>query len=374
MTADIQSTRPLGVASLFHGKSVDETLRTLPVLYSLCGTAQAYSAAQACEQALGLVASPATTLARSLLVLAETAREHLWRILFDWPGFIGERPAEAGMAQVAALLPSFRTALFSARDPFLPLTEPVIQANAVAAVIDDLAYQLETRVFGCTPESWLSREDSASLDRWAEAGTTLAARLIYHVSDRGWQGAGTVETAFLPPLDTGQLRHRFNDDSAAFIARPDWEDRCRETTPLARQRHHFLVQSLIHRFGPGLLARLVARLVELARIPAQLRSGAVQLQRGADTAAVRREPTGYGIGMGQVEAARGRLIHYVETEGSTVRRYHILAPTEWNFHRAGVVAQGLRTLPATDQDGLRQQAALWINAIDPCVGYALRIH
>lgn len=362
---------------MFHGKSVDETLRTLPLLYSLCGTAQACSAAQACEHALGVVTSAATTQARDMLVLVETAREHLWRILFDWSGFIDESPVESRLAEVSALLPAFRKALFSEQDPFQLLAEPAVQTDAVTTVIDDLAYQLETRVFGCTPERWLSMDDHVALDRWGEAGTTAAARLIHHIRNRDWQGMGAVKTAYLPLLGTDQLRHRFSaEDNTDFIARPDWQAQCHETTPLARQRDHALVQSLIYRFGPGLHARLVARLVELARIPDQLRLGAAQLKREANGVMVtaRRDATKPGIGIGQVEAARGRLIHYAETEGNTIRRYRILAPTEWNFHPAGVVARGLCTLPAGDHDRLRQHAALWINAIDPCVGYALRIH
>ena len=81
-----------------------------------------------------------------------------------------------------------------------------------------------------------------------------------------------------------------------------------------------------------------------------------------------------GTGIGQVEAARGHLVHRVVLDDGWVRRYQILAPTEWNFHPAGVVARGLGGLVDSDEPTLRRQAALLINAMDPCVGYDLRVH
>jgi hypothetical protein len=56
-----------------------------------------------------------------------------------------------------------------------------------------------------------------------------------------------------------------------------------------------------------------------------------------------------------------------------IGRYQILAPTEWNFHPEGVLAKGLNQLQADSVELLKQQASLLINAIDPCVGYALQI-
>jgi Ni,Fe-hydrogenase I large subunit len=67
------------------------------------------------------------------------------------------------------------------------------------------------------------------------------------------------------------------------------------------------------------------------------------------------------------------LVHRVELERGGVRRYQILAPTEWNFHPDGAAAQALMRLPARDPAVLRRLAAMLINAVDPCVGYDLRV-
>jgi Ni,Fe-hydrogenase I large subunit len=56
-----------------------------------------------------------------------------------------------------------------------------------------------------------------------------------------------------------------------------------------------------------------------------------------------------------------------------ISHYQIIAPTEWNFHPKGVVASSLQQLIVKDKSILRQQAALVINAIDPCVGFELLI-
>ena len=118
--------------------------------------------------------------------------------------------------------------------------------------------------------------------------------------------------------------------------------------------------------GNGLLARLVARLTEIALLSGRLgpqaqASGAAQSSRGVENPAI-----------GQVAAARGQLVHRLELDGERVRNYQILAPTEWNFHPKGVVAQSLLTLQGTPKQ-VETQARMLINTIDPCVGYELRL-
>jgi coenzyme F420-reducing hydrogenase alpha subunit len=72
-----------------------------------------------------------------------------------------------------------------------------------------------------------------------------------------------------------------------------------------------------------------------------------------------------GEGLAQVEAARGVLVHWLRLEGGSVAGHRILAPTEWNFHPQGALAQGLAGLPAGS--GLAGLARLLVDAVDPCV-------
>ena len=71
---------------------------------------------------------------------------------------------------------------------------------------------------------------------------------------------------------------------------------------------------------------------------------------------------------------RGRLAHAVQIEDGHVSRYRILAPTEWNFHPEGAAARALCALTGEDETDLAGQAKLLVDAIDPCVGYELRIN
>ena len=67
-------------------------------------------------------------------------------------------------------------------------------------------------------------------------------------------------------------------------------------------------------------------------------------------------------------------MHHIKVEQGQVADYVILAPTEWNFHPQGVAVEGLKGLRAESEAQLRQQAAMWVNAIDPCVGYELKVN
>lgn len=79
------------------------------------------------------------------------------------------------------------------------------------------------------------------------------------------------------------------------------------------------------------------------------------------------------IGLAQLQAARGLLIHRLELRHGRVYDYRIAAPTEWNLHPEGVVAQGLKHLKAESPNDLRRQAELLINSVDPCVLYNLKL-
>ncbi|MCP4040960.1 MAG: Ni,Fe-hydrogenase I large subunit, partial [Gammaproteobacteria bacterium] len=93
----IVSSRPVHSSRVFHGREVAEVRKMLPVLFSICGTAQACAGARACEQALGVSTSAHIERLRESLVRMETLREHLWRILLDWPEFLDEKPEKSGM-------------------------------------------------------------------------------------------------------------------------------------------------------------------------------------------------------------------------------------------------------------------------------------
>lgn len=78
-------------------------------------------------------------------------------------------------------------------------------------------------------------------------------------------------------------------------------------------------------------------------------------------------PLGAQAAVAWVEMARGLLLHVAELDDSRSRvlRYRIVAPTDWNVHPQGSLAQAL-TQPHTDADIARLMAA-----IDPCLPYTV---
>lgn len=371
----IQSSRPLGAARVLEGRDPASAMGIVPMLYSVCGVAQASAASQALTLAAGEATRPEVQAAREVLLLLETVREHSLRILLDWPGFVGDIPDAESVKDPNRLLPAAQQALFPDGDAFLPTARIVMNRAVLRELMAMLDAMLAAHVFDGAPAQWLDNVlDRQDLFAWAEAGATVAARLVRRVLVDEWMGEAASPLSFLAPFDVQHLERRLAAaDAEDFIAAPCMDGTCYETGPLARQRDQALVRNLLAEFGNGMLSRLVARLVELAGLAVQLRERLASLQPAEDTV-LGGEAVGPGVAISQVEAARGRLVHRVQLDQGTIRRYQILAPTEWNFHPHGVVAQGLAALDVADTARLRRQAGLFINAVDPCVGYELRLH
>lgn len=372
-TVAIQSSRPLQTPRIFNGKGVDEVTRMLPLLYSVCGTAQGYAAATACEQAIGMAADGNIRAARELLVWFETAREHLWRITMDWSGFLG-RPAEAAVVTaVMGLFSEFRQTLFPEGDPFAVGQQLVgIDRDRLDRLIRQLEQLLEQAIYQQPVAAWLEIPDEAALLSWMGSCDSVAARQLQQLVSLGWCGIGSARSTPLPELTANDLESRLGGEGVeAYNAAPTDQGHCCETSPFTRVGQHPLMEQLTAAYGSGLLPRMTARLVELAGIPARLRAGAAGLD-GPDQPPP-AIPAESGSAVAQVEAARGRLIHRVAITDRRVSDYRILAPTEWNFHPNGVLANALLTLEATSDEVLSQQAGWLINAIDPCVGFTLEV-
>ena len=142
-----------------------------------------------------------------------------------------------------------------------------------------------------------------------------------------------------------------------------------ETTAYTRQSKHPLLLNLGKKHGNGLKPRLTARLIELGKIPGRLRS----VMQGGEFLTAGCGSSVPGTGISQLEASRGRLIHRVELDEGVVKRYRILAPTEWNFHRYGILVRSLTAIEAESIETLKRNTGLLVSAIDPCVGYSLEI-
>jgi hypothetical protein len=361
----IASTRPVAAASAFVGRSPQETTSRLPLLFSICARAQAGACAAAFEQASGVLRSPIIRGRREAAIAVETIREHLWRVLLDWPPILGEPPCRDDMAAVLALSNRILARLDPAGDLFsVGARAAAGQAPGLDVLLDDLTDLLTHKIFGIAPEHWLNLiGDPSGFERWCRKTETVGARLLRSLLESGEASLGQTPITALPRLSDEDLIARMSaPDWADFVARPTWDGQPRETSPFTRV--HPL--PLIEVYGAGLLVRLAAQLTEVA-------TGLRLLSRGSAGSAA-AQPTvasGNGIGLGRVFAARGLLTHLVRVEDGRVRDYRILAPTEWNFHPRGVVARALESLPPGPEEQVRRQAELLITAIDPCVAFTL---
>ena len=161
---------------------------------------------------------------------------------------------------------------------------------------------------------------------------------------------------FLPTFDAGTSLTEWPRLTAHFAARPEWRGAPAETGALARCDRPVLAGAYA--------ARWLARLQELEDwANGDDKPGA----GGAASAAA----VALGIGRALVVTARGLLMHEITLEGERVADYVIVAPTEWNFHPRGRLADWLHGAPAADADALRGRVGLAVAALDPCVRWEL---
>jgi len=357
----IDSTRP-EAARVFRGKTPEQLLSMVPLLFSLCSNAQAYAALLACRAALSLDAELEADAARECLVQLETVREHAWRILLDWPVLLGQPADKLALAALLKLDRQFKPCLFKDGEAFKLDSQLQIDGPFLQTLLVELTSLIDQAIFAGGRSGFLAISDEVHLRDWLDSNTGLAAQLLNAVYQCDWPLLGNSPVLGLPELDPAELNRQMqNTDPLAFCRTPQWQGRCFETTPLSRQQASPLLADLHGRYGNGLLLRFVAVLLEVAAIPQGLKPSLGTMSACAAD----------GIGLAQLQAARGLLIHRLALRQGRVYDYRIVAPTEWNFHPDGVLAQDLKSLQADDVDGLRQQAEWLINAVDPCVQYRL---
>jgi len=342
--AKVRSSRPVFACRVLEGRPAEDVLKLVPMLFSICGRAQSVAAAAAVDAARGIEADAATREERERAIAAECLHEYVWRLFIDLPALLGEAARPGDLADLRRRMPS---------------EAGEAEWLDIAADAEEL---LEQRVFGMRTRDWLAL-DEARLARWVDDAALPAPRMLARL--RGYRFG--APRAFLPWLDETALREEIAPQMAAnptFAAKPLWQSRPAETGALARQR----LQPRVARelASNRLSARLLARLVELAALPAQLRR--------PQAIGVRAVAAGNGVGLAAVETARGTLIHRIALEGERVARYAIVAPTEWNFHPQGTFARGLAGAEARDENEARQAATLLAHALDPCVAYEVRIN
>ncbi len=377
---EIRSSRPVNASRVFIGKNINESLTMLPLLFSICGVAQACAGVRACEQALGLEVSESLEQVRDKLVNMETLREHLWRILLDWPillntGMIEKKSISQQvntqeMSEIIQYQKHYRQLLTADSNPFL-LEQAISSVRTESCQPINKLYQLlEKSIFAMSPAQWLEIDTIEKLQHWFESSATIAAQFIKKIHQNQWQSLGRnnvkgLFTLQTEAVDIDTLVAQFDNEN--FVKLPQWHNKCYETSSLTCV-DSTLLQLLRFKWGNGLMSRLVARLTAMA----QIITGLIDNTDNQMSAMSQEQYDIKGDGISIVSAARGLLVHHISVEQEKIKKYQILAPTEWNFHPQGVVAQSLAGLQG-DEEQIKNQAELLINTIDPCVGYNFHI-
>jgi len=359
----IANSRPLGLPSRLAGLTPDAAVGRIVSLFSVCRIAQGLAGSMAVEQALGIDPGPSQRAARSLLLRGEIALDHATSALLVWPVLLGKRPTALHILKsLRASLADLWICLYPDGDWMRPGGGRLEPDNSALMARLDAAEAAIQEAHLAVPL------DTASWQNWVRAATGPAAELFNLLEQKGWEGYGATDVKLLSALDPTALeRHLAADTDASFVAQPEWEGEPRETGPLARQINHPLVSAVVAQHGRGLAARFLAQCVETTRCLVEMRGLAHEIYEDRNSPA----PKGDGVGLGLVEASRGWLAHRVEIADGLIRRYQILAPTEWNFHPRGALALGLI------ESGPRQLGRilphLLVAALDPCVPYSIEL-
>jgi len=364
---EISSSRPT-ISQVLLSKTPEQVLTTVQLLFTLCGTAQAYAALLVCREALAIPGNAEIDIAREFLLHLETLRELSLRVTLDWPVLLGQTPDKTPLAALLKYQAQCKDYLFTGGDAFSLHSRLNINSDKLKQLINDLTRLIDTAIFNGQLATFLKLDTEAQLGDWLAGNPALAARMLNEIYSLNWQAVGTNEVDCLPELNSAEWhRQLLATDLAGFVDTPHWQGQRWESTPLNRQLSTPLIFALKQQYGNGLLVRYAAVLQEIATITHDLQP----VMRVKSPVA-----TAYSAGniqLSQVQAARGLLLHRLELRQGQVYDYRIVAPTEWNFQTEGVVAQGLKQLQADDINTLQRQAEWLICAVDPCVPYKLEL-
>lgn len=289
-----------------------------------------------------------------------------------------------------------------------------------AGLLADFKRFLQQHLFGDELAALTSLETESALLAWAEAGRgdmhrfiRLAKELALHELGRGndqlmsygaygfgqsplfrsgvWQNGATelnirqitedISHSWLQgssePLSPQQgvtLPDADKAEAYSWCKAPRYGTEVMEVGPLARQviDGQPLVRDLFERYGACVYTRIIARLVEIARVVPAMQDWLQQYQPGAAVIADMTLPD-EASGIGLTEAARGSLGHWLQIHHGRLLNYQIIAPTTWNFSPRdqrgipGVLEQALQGTPVNADDTRPVAVQHIVRSFDPCM-------
>ncbi|OUD10248.1 HupV protein [Marivivens niveibacter] len=162
------------------------------------------------------------------------------------------------------------------------------------------------------------------------------------------------------------------DDAYSWCKAPRLNGQTIETGAFARQiiDGNPLARDLADR--PSAMARVVGRLIEIARTQMLLEDLAAQIDP-KDRFMGHWDMPKSGQGQGLVEAARGALGHWTKFDNGKITGYQIIAPTTWNFGprdaagNPGPLEAALVGAPVGDGEETPIAVQHIVRSFDPCM-------
>jgi hypothetical protein len=342
---------------LVGGRAASEAPDILAAAFALCGDAHRHAARWALAAAQGALAAHIahgqTQAQARAVVRVDTLREHLRRIWLDWRAVTP--PDGAGLHWPSlANCPLMRA---GRRGTDGADVADVMHGNEMASS----RRWIEEHVLGLPAADWStawSSDPAAFLCEWTATGAVTPARWLAGLREPAQDWVGTPRPLLVHTVaeELTKLAAAWYEEPAMSL-RPQWRGAAMETgtwtraaDPAARGNAY-----------AGAWLRLASRLADIAQLVAD--GGENWLAQGGCE-------LGTGQGLGYCEMARGLLMHRVQLEPCDsageprIADWQVLAPTEWNFHPQGVVAQMMAVLdPASPPWRVKALATCF----DPCV-------
>ena len=336
---EIRSTRPMA-AQILKGKTPEQVLQIVPLLFSVCGRAQgaAASAALQAAQQGGLAVS--ATAERQ--IRCEAIQEHLWRVMLDWPKLLGLPQQEQRFTAWYSMLRKI---------------------GAGEADMPTFLYEFARDGLGMPLSEWRALDRYDALQIWFSKAHSPMAQLLSALDEPKHTRSGQNSSRLLPAWTAAEAQQacagKWNAD---FSARPEWLGGAAETGAWTYFADNRLLRDVAQQGRSKALIRLLARVMDVV----EMASGCVAPRLDVASPAA-------GEGIAVVRTARGLLMHHVCLAEETVQEYEIVAPTEWNFHPDGAFAQDLRGQVEMDAGRLQQMANIEALSLDPCVAYEVEL-
>lgn len=321
---------------------------------------------------------------------ARSAFMHLMGLMAGkWPHTLSLQPGgsarpleQAEVLRLIALLRSFRR--FLERHTFGDALEAVAGLDSLAALHrwragrgGDLALFLEAAFdlglerVGRGTDRFLSygAYEHFPAGIWDAGPAALDPAAILEDLSSAWMAGETLAPAqgiSEPLLD--------KPGAYSWCKAPRYNGQVMETGALARQMvaGHPLLRELVAACGGSVLARVLARLLELALVAPRMEAWARQLVPGQAWCDHGKLPE-EGSAMGLVEAARGALGHWVSVRHGRIQNYQIIAPTTWNFSPRdaagvpGALEQALAGMAVDPDDPMPVAVQHVVRSFDPCM-------